>query len=331
MSKRIIALFVFGVCATAPLLAQWTQPSPPTGPIYYNGGNVGINTTSPAQALTVFGSISMNGNSPRFWAIYNQGVGNGSDFTGVMGTTETISFGFNSQAAFAGTVNTASGRMMYFYDRVSGAYRASLDGEGSWWFGPSKTNFGLRVMTPTSGIIGMTINTTGSVGIGIATPAAKLDVNGTGHFAGDVVVDGNLAAKYQDVAEWVPATGPVSNGTVVIISPGETNRVTASTDAYDTRVAGVISAQPGIILGEGGPSKVMVATSGRVKVRVDATHQPIVPGDLLVSSGTAGVAMKSQPIEVGGVSMHRPGTLIGKALEPLPAGTGEILVLLSLQ
>jgi hypothetical protein len=29
--------------------------------------------------------------------------------------------------------------------------------------------------------------------------------------------------------------------------------------------------------------------------------------------------------------MHRPGTIIGKALEPLDNGVGEILVLLSLQ
>jgi hypothetical protein len=41
--------------------------------------------------------------------------------------------------------------------------------------------------------------------------------------------------------------------------------------------------------------------------------------------------MKSQPIDVGGIKIHRPGTLIGKALEPLPSGHGEILVLLSLQ
>jgi hypothetical protein len=41
--------------------------------------------------------------------------------------------------------------------------------------------------------------------------------------------------------------------------------------------------------------------------------------------------MKSQPIDVGGMKIHRPGTLIGKALEPLAGGQGEILVLLSLQ
>jgi hypothetical protein len=41
--------------------------------------------------------------------------------------------------------------------------------------------------------------------------------------------------------------------------------------------------------------------------------------------------MKSQPIDLGGAQIHRPGTLIGKALEPLQNGQGEILVLLSLQ
>jgi hypothetical protein len=68
-----------------------------------------------------------------------------------------------------------------------------------------------------------------------------------------------------------------------------------------------------------------------VKVKVDATAGPIDVGDLLVTSDIPGVAMKSQPINVGGVQIHRPGTLIGKALEPLRSGSGLILVLLSLQ
>ena len=50
-----------------------------------------------------------------------------------------------------------------------------------------------------------------------------------------------------------------------------------------------------------------------------------------VTSGKRGMAMRSKPIEVGGVRIHRPGTLIGKALEPLASGEGDILVLLSLQ
>ena len=41
--------------------------------------------------------------------------------------------------------------------------------------------------------------------------------------------------------------------------------------------------------------------------------------------------MVSEPIEVGKARIHRPGTLIGKALERMPPGRGEILALLSLQ
>ena len=41
--------------------------------------------------------------------------------------------------------------------------------------------------------------------------------------------------------------------------------------------------------------------------------------------------MRSEPIDIGSAKFHLPGTLIGKALEPLNEGEGEILVLLSLQ
>ena len=170
----------------------------------------------------------------------------------------------------------------------------------------------------------MTINA-GNVGIGTAAPAARL------HVAGDIRIDGNINAKWQDVAEWVPSTQKLAVGTVVVVDAGGNNRVLASTSAYDTSVAGVITGQPGLLLGEGGEGKVKVATTGRVKVKVDATRAPVRAGDLLVSSSVPGVAMRSEPVSLGGVSMHRPGTIIGKALEPLAGGTGEILVLLSLQ
>jgi hypothetical protein len=86
-----------------------------------------------------------------------------------------------------------------------------------------------------------------------------------------------------------------------------------------------------VILGIASDSKSKIATTGRVKVRVDATTHPVSRGDLLVTSDRPGVAMVSEPLDLGGTKIHRPGTLIGKALEPLPKGEGEILVLLSLQ
>jgi hypothetical protein len=145
------------------------------------------------------------------------------------------------------------------------------------------------------------------------------------------ITGGNIVAKYQDVAEWVPSSEHLSPGTVVVLDSTKSNQVTSSTVSYDTRVAGVISEQPGIALGEKSESKVLVATTGRVRVKVDATKGPIHIGDLLVTSDVPGVAMKSEAVNLGGVQFHRPGTLIGKALEPLEKGKGEILVLLSLQ
>jgi hypothetical protein len=179
---------------------------------------------------------------------------------------------------------------------------------------------------------------TGNVGIATATPNSnyKLDVNGNTNVTGNLnasgaITGGTINAKYQDVAEWVESSQKLPAGTVVVLDQTKSNQVIASSHAYDTRVAGVISAQPGITLGEGGESKVLVATTGRVKVKVDTTNGPIQVGDLLVTSDSAGLAKKSEPLLLGGVPIHRPGTLIGKALEPLAKGRGEILVLLSLQ
>jgi hypothetical protein len=188
----------------------------------------------------------------------------------------------------------------------------------------------IRGGKPTSRVIIGDVNS-GNVGVGTASPTSKLHVAGSGRFTGNLVVDGNIAAKYQDVAEWVPAAEQLAAGTVVVLDSNKANQVTFSSKSYDTRVAGVISAQPGITLGEKSDEKVLVATTGRVLVNVDATNGPIQIGDLLVTSDREGFAMKSAPVEIGSARIHRPGTLIGKALEPLASGTGKILVLLSLQ
>jgi hypothetical protein len=165
---------------------------------------------------------------------------------------------------------------------------------------------------------------------GNSTRAEKLVVTGDAYVTG-TLSGTNIKAHYQDLAEWVPADADLAPGTVVVLHPERPNEVISSARAYDTSVAGVVSAQPGIILGEGGEGKEQIATTGRVKVRVDARKTPIRIGDLLVTSDVPGTAMRSESIELGGHQFHRPGTIVGKALEAIDGRVGEILVLLSLQ
>jgi hypothetical protein len=226
--------------------------------------------------------------------------------------------------------STASGAFNFGYGgssfgRASGFFNVRPDSSAV------PPNPSLRFLTGNA--LQMIITNTGSVGIAIIpTPTSpyKLHVNGAARFEGEVT--GTLIrAHYQDVAEWVPASEDMAAGTVVVLNPEKSNEVMPSGRAYDTTVAGVVSAQPGVLLGESGPGREQIATTGRVKVRVDASRGPIRIGDLLVTGEVPGTAMKSSPVDVGGIAMHRPGTIIGKALEPLHSGEGEILVLLSLQ
>jgi hypothetical protein len=194
------------------------------------------------------------------------------------------------------------------------------------------TSISAATMSASTSVTAPTLTATTSV------TAPSISSSGNISATGNITANGNISATgtitgavFQDVAEWVPASRPMPAGTVVVLDRSHNNQVMPSAHAYDTAVAGVVSAQPGLLLGAAATSKAMIATTGRVKVYVDATRGSIGIGDLLVTSDEEGTAMKSVPVELAGVRIHRPGTVIGKALEPLPDGKGEILVLLSLQ
>jgi hypothetical protein len=273
----------------------------------------------PMQATTLLGGllVGLVAGTPQAWA---QWTTSGSNISYSLGNVGIGTTSPSSKAGWTPLLNLSGSYSGMVLNSTAAGGRAYSIG--------SNVIGGAGILTffdETVSATRMVVTPNGNVGIGTLTPAALL------HIAGDVMVDGNLAAKYQDVAEWVRSSRDLLPATVVIIDPREANRVTISDKAYDMRVAGVVSEKPGLLLGEGGADKAKVAHSGRVKVKVDAQHGPIAVGDLLVTSARPGYAMRSEPVTIGGTEIHRPGTIIGKALESLQTGQGEILVLLTLQ
>jgi hypothetical protein len=376
--KLIAASLAVLLCSFS-AFAQWQPENATTGPIYYNGGNVGIGEPDPRSLL----HISSTGSHSQL--MLRSGMG---ELTGLAYAPDNASLAFDahwqgqwianhataawlyktgSHFSILGTANNVPGTGNGGFNRHMDidlstgnmAFGAPANNAAHFYFirpadplvqigdgnqpGTADRYLYLSYVTTADyasiggyrqgfGATNLVLQRYGAnVGIGIPSPQARLHVGGDILATGNISANGAVKAKYQDLAEWVPATGELAAGTVVVLDPSHENRVRASGAAYDSTVAGVVSEQPGVLLGEPGADKAAIATTGRVKVRVDATSGPIRIGDLLVTSGLAGVAMKSEPVDVGGRKLHQPGTIIGKALQSLDSGQGEILVLLSLQ
>ncbi|MGH8495550.1 MAG: hypothetical protein ACREVN_05395 [Gammaproteobacteria bacterium] len=151
-----------------------------------------------------------------------------------------------------------------------------------------------------------------------------IDKTGNIQVLGDIRLPGADCAEDFDIS----GSGELGPGTVMII--GDEGKLHESRDAYDKRVAGVISGggdyRPGIILGrrQSQDSRLPLALAGKVSCKVDARYSPIAVGDLLTTSSTPGHAMKAD-------NPHSSyGAVIGKALRPLAGGCGSIPVLIAL-
>jgi hypothetical protein len=150
--------------------------------------------------------------------------------------------------------------------------------------------------------------------------------------SGIIAVSGDIRLTGADCAEdfTVAETAGIEPGTVVIIT--EEGKLQKSCEAYDRKVAGVVSGggnyRPGIVLGQqkGLPEKRLpIALVGKVFCNVDADPAPIGVGDLLTTSSTPGCAMKArEPLKAF-------GSVIGKALGSLDSGKGMIPILVALQ
>ena len=127
-------------------------------------------------------------------------------------------------------------------------------------------------------------------------------------------------------------TAKVETGSVVSLDPASPGRLALSAQAYDRRVAGIVSGaggvKPGMVTSQEGTladGRHPVALSGRVYCRVDAAHGAIEVGDPLTTSSTPGHAMRAAD------AARAQGAIIGKAMTGLKEVRGLVLVLVTLR
>jgi hypothetical protein len=282
-------------------------------------GRLGVGTTNPtgqvhAEATDIAGLLGRSQN--------NDGV---IGWTGASGKSGV--YGWSSTGAgVSGRSEAASGR---------GVDGAATGTGGVGVYGRSSNGIGMVAESDNSHAI--QIANAGQDGIrllnGIGRDYIRAGSDADLHFrvtnTGEAYADGGWKGA-ADFAELMSVEGGVETcepGDVLVISTAVDRHVERSSEPRSTLVTGVYSAKPGFVgsphVMEGrGDDEIPVAVVGIVPCKASAENGPIGRGDLLVTSSTPGHAMRAGTAE--------PGTIIGKALEPLPSGTGVIEILVTL-
>jgi hypothetical protein len=183
---------------------------------------------------------------------------------------------------------------------------------------------------------------------GVAYPPSPIEANGEDElsqssekvFGLPMDDEGNIYGKSfrptsPDLASNLQVVEKVEVGDVLVADPDQPDLFRPGYKAYDPGVVGIVAGEAGVVLGAKMPEEISdeldaareeesiirapVSLSGIVLCKVDASYGSINIGDLLTTSPTPGHAMQA--------TEPQHGTILGKALEPLDAGTGLIKVL----
>ncbi|MGC8827747.1 MAG: hypothetical protein ACP5TV_12185 [Anaerolineae bacterium] len=234
--------------------------------------------------------------------------------------------------------NTNTANFGYLGGSAAGMYGEahSTHGIGVWGMSVVNSGVGVRAEANAAGGTGVDARAYGTNGIGIRAEGGPGGV--AAQFRGNVrVVSKGTGATLIELGEGldyaegfiVTDADEVAPGMVLVIDPEHPGQLQLSREAYDRRVAGIVTGANGlgsaIYLG-GEEFDFGVALAGRVYCSVDASYGEVSPGDLLTTSPTPGYAMVVKDYA------RAQGAVLGKAMEGLPAGQrGQILVLVALQ
>ncbi|EKD32840.1 MAG: hypothetical protein ACD_76C00135G0001 [uncultured bacterium] len=300
------------------------------------GGTVSIADAS--TELFVQGDIETDGNLL---------VGNSGGTPGIMSAASTFFINVNNTTPTGsangklviGAGNAVSGNGDDL--EVSDGYLQVCDGTGTSGNCNSVTGFTINDGDLQVENVLMVGYSGSASGIGVADGGICIDDDGG--CDPTAVTDGNIKylgqdSGHSDVAEVYGSNELLQEGDVVVIDVTENGKVRKSSSAYESGMISAVSTAPGSLFGSadqeeltaagvdiyapgifGGfhflPNTYPIALAGRVPVKVNTENGAIQVGDLITSSQTAGVAMKST----------KPGAVIGKALEPW-AGPGQGMI-----
>jgi hypothetical protein len=315
--------------------------------IFQTGGAIGIGTTAPHGVLNVQETAANNfvirGTSTRTSGFGAGVVGETSSPQGfgVLGISPSgvaVSGWMNSGSGFAvfgnnfGLDNNSGGGGVEGLINITSGFATAVRGSAIAATGPSVAIFGEQ-FSP-EGEAGLFINRNGgNILIGSVSQNPDITVFRVDG-SGTVYANGGFQPSGADFAESMAVVGDRSKyfaGDLLVIEPTANRHLTLSQQPYSSLVAGIYSTKPGMLGStrrvDETPSKdeVPLAVVGIVPCKVTTENGPIQVGDLLVTSSTPGHAMR------GTDRARMLGAVVGKALEPLPQGTGVIQVLVTLQ